>query len=173
MSHYHTVTLLHCNMSHCHTVTCHSTRRCEVCDVTSDWPDLHVWQPERAEYRQIEGRQLLLLLLLLPVSRLVVGCLDQVVHHQPAVLPLDDEVGVESDGEVCVGNFGNILDINSYWHSNWLIWRQLELTTKQTLEAGRLWQCSGDSVDKPRQFDQQYWDNCDQFLSRFISTFPS
>ena len=76
-----------------------------------DCPDLHVWQPERAEYRQIEGRQLLLLL---PVSRLVVGCPDQVVHHQPAVLPLDDEVGVESDGEVCVGNFRNILDINSY-----------------------------------------------------------
>ena len=86
-----------------------------------NFPDLYIRQPESLQYGQVQGCQLPLLLV-----RLVAG-LDEIIHHQSAVLPLDDEVGIESYREVCVGNFGNILDINSNGDGNWLIWGKLEL----------------------------------------------
>ena len=85
-----------------------------MCDVTSDSPDLHVWQPKSVQYSKVKGSQVVLL-----------GSvrLDDVVNLQPCVLPLHYEVGVQGDGEVGVGNFRNIFDINSYGDSNWLVWR--------------------------------------------------
>ena len=88
-----------------------------------DCPYFDVWQPESVEYSKVEGSQIVFLGFVR---------LNDVVNLQPAVLPLHYEVGVESDGEVGVGDFGNIFDINSNGDSNWLVWRQLKLTTKET-----------------------------------------
>ena len=68
-----------------------------------NFPDLNIWQPQSLQYGEIEGRQLPLL----------VGLVVDIVHHQSPVPPLDNEVGIESYGEVGIGYFGNILDINS------------------------------------------------------------
>ena len=79
-----------------------------------DCPDLDVWKPESVQYSKVKGRQIVFLCF--------VG-LNDVVHLQPRVLPLHDEVSVESDGEVGVRDFRNIFDINSYGDGNWLVWR--------------------------------------------------
>ena len=42
-------------------------------------------------------------------------------------MPLDNEIGIQSYRKVCVRNFWNVLDIHSYWHSDRLDGRQLEL----------------------------------------------
>ena len=79
-----------------------------------DCPYFDVWQPESVEYSKVEGSQIVFLGFVR---------LNDVVNLQPAVLPLHYEVGIESDGEVGVRDFGNIFDVNSYGDSNWLVWR--------------------------------------------------
>lgn len=79
-----------------------------------DCPDLNVWQPESVEDGKVKGGQIVFLCFVR---------LDDVVHLQSGVLPLHYEVGVQGDGEVGVGNFRNIFDINSYGDSDWLVWR--------------------------------------------------
>ena len=57
------------------------------------------------------------------------SCLD----YETRVVPLDNEVRVQSDCKVFVRNFGNILDIHSNWHSDWLDRGKLKLETRWLL----------------------------------------
>ena len=84
--------------------------------------NFHVWHPKIFEYGQVEGSEEWI-----GISFCRERSVPAVSNNHTTVLPLHDEVSVQSDGEILVRHFRNILDVYTYRDISWCLWRKFKL----------------------------------------------